>query len=101
MSAREGREGEGGKAMEEKETSGGGEMILKRDGEGQRNNKTSRAFFILHGFHSNLIVGRIMREKLFSFFLGLSAKVRGCHSRQPAQARQTSRRLEKKLGVLV
>ena len=66
MSARDGRGGEGGKAMEDKEArEGGGEIILRRDGEGKRKNKTSCVFFILHSFHCNSIVELItsMREK--------------------------------------
>ena len=47
MSAREGREGEGGKGMEDKETKGGEERMLRREGEGKRRNRTSLAFFIL------------------------------------------------------
>ena len=51
MSAREGREGEGGKGMEDKETKGEEERMLRREGEGKRNNRTSCAFFILQSFH--------------------------------------------------
>ena len=76
MSARDGREGEGGKEMEDKEPrGGGGEMMLGRDGEGRRNKKTSRAFFILHGFHFNSIVKLIIsiREKFFTFLMSPKA----------------------------
>ena len=68
MSARDGRGGEGGKGMEDKEArEGGGEMILRRDGEGKRKNKTSCAFFILHSFHCKLIIS--MREKFLTFLM--------------------------------
>ena len=72
MSARDGRDGEGGKGMEDKEArEGGGEIILRRDGEGKRKNKTSCAFFILHSFHCNSIVELItsMREKFLTFLM--------------------------------
>ena len=85
MSAREGREGEGGKGIEGKETKGGEERMLRREGEGNRNNRTSCAFFVLLCFHCNLIVEMMisMPEK---FFLDVSAKGRSYPSRQPVQA---------------
>ena len=51
MSERDGREGEGGRVMVEREASGEEERMLRRDGGGRRNRKTRRAFVILLGFH--------------------------------------------------
>ena len=74
MSAREGREGEGGKGMEDKETKGGEERMLRREGEGKRHNRTSRAFFILQGFHWNLFVDLIRFLQQISLFLMFQSK---------------------------
>ena len=74
MSAREGREGDGGKGIEDKETKGGEERMLRREGEGRRNNRTIRAFFILHCFHCNLIVELIKSLGQINSFLMFQPK---------------------------
>ena len=87
MSAREGSEGEAGNGMEDKEArEEGGEIILRRDGDGSRKNMTSLAFFILHNFHSNSVVELIISIKFFTF---LMSQPKACFVIQPTSRNET------------
>ena len=88
MSAREGSEGEGGNGMEDKEArEEGGEIILRRDGDGSiRNNMISLAFFILHNFHNNSVVELIISIKFFTF---LMSQPKACFVIQPTSMNET------------